>query len=125
MKAQDEPTIKSEVDQKKVVVNSKNDTKTSENYTENQPCKIKQKIEPTESNELKIEAKIEPKNQTKKEEVVDKPKATDIQSSKANLDEPRIASKNDTKPSQDDLINTQNKAMNMENKLQYLQKEPT
>eukprot|EP00957_Ditylum_brightwellii_P075965 5774623-Ditylum_brightwellii.AAC.1 len=75
MEAQDKPKIEPEVDQKKVIINSKNGTKTSENYTENQPRKIKPKIEPPEPNE----AKIEPKNQPEKEEVIDKPKATDIQ----------------------------------------------
>eukprot|EP00957_Ditylum_brightwellii_P054118 4098995-Ditylum_brightwellii.AAC.1 len=45
-------------------------------------AKIEAKIEPTELNKLKIEAKIEPKNKPEKEEAIDKPKATDIQSSK-------------------------------------------
>eukprot|EP00957_Ditylum_brightwellii_P138049 10524596-Ditylum_brightwellii.AAC.3 len=64
MEVQDEPKIELEVNQKKVIVNSKNGTKTSENYPENQSHKIK--------------PKIEPKNQPEKEEVVDKPKATNI-----------------------------------------------
>eukprot|EP00957_Ditylum_brightwellii_P188206 14327472-Ditylum_brightwellii.AAC.1 len=78
MEAQDEPKIKPEVDQKKVIANSKNSTKTSENYAENQPCKIKPKIEPTEQKKLKIKEKIEPKKQPEKEDVVDKPKATTV-----------------------------------------------
>ena len=118
MEVQDKPKIKLELDQKKVIISLKNGTKTSDNYAENQLRKIKPNIEPTEPNK----AKIEPKNQPEKEEVIGKPKATDFQSSKADLDEPRIALKIDTKPSQDESKNIQNKPINMENKLQYLQK---
>eukprot|EP00957_Ditylum_brightwellii_P092332 7029792-Ditylum_brightwellii.AAC.1 len=65
MEMQDKPKNEPEVDQKKVIINSKNGTKTSKNYADNQPHKIKTKIEPTEPNKTKIE----PKNQPEKEEV--------------------------------------------------------